>query len=360
MILDTSALVLPEGAPFRRAMLRAPQRRQPGYEAAYDNRTIFYDVFRHGDDVVLSGPPLFNLRRRFAAARFTSGGTELAPSLTDISRTQRSGLSGPAAAEVMVSMEGLEATLPVSPDGRDLFRDRRVLTTISRNNRLEWITDWLRYYVAIHEIDAVLIYDNGSDAYTLAQLDAAIGGVSGIEVAVVVDWPFPFGPQAGPDRIWDSDFCQPGMHEHARFRFLEQATQVINADIDELIVTADGRPLHRHLADSPAGGLTYAGHWIEGQPSERVARFRDFDRYDPGRTLCPTKWTIRPSAVPPDAQWSTHLFTRWSPDRTATVHYGHFRLVTTNWKYNRLKLRSADNWVQDTSLRHAMDRVFAQ
>jgi hypothetical protein len=360
MIVGTSSLTLPEDAPFRRAMLRAPQFRQPGYETAYDGRTLFYDAFRHGDDVVLSGPPLLNMRRRFGSARFLSDGDEAAASLTDINRTQRSRLLGARGEEVRIILDGLDEALAVSPDGRGLFRGRRVLFAISRNNRLEWITDWLRYYARIHEIDGVLLYDNGSDAYSLEELDAAIGGVAGISVSAVVNWPFPFGPGAGPNKVWDSDYCHASMFEHARFRFLEQAQQVVNADIDELIVTADGRPLHAHLSSSESGGLIYRGRWIEGDPAADNPRFLDFDRYDSARPPCAKKWTIRPNAVPDSAQWSNHGFVGWAPDQALDVWYGHFRLITTNWKYNRLKLRDDENWVQDVELRGAMDRAFAQ
>ena len=360
MILHTSPLALPDGAPFRRAMLRAPQFRQPGFEAAFDSRTLFYDAFRHGNDVVLSGPPLHNMRRRFGSATFTSGGSELIAELSDINRTQRSRLRGDAGDAVRVVVDGLDATLPVSPDDREMFRDRRVLTTLSRNNALEWIADWIRYYVAVHEIDAVLLYDNGSDAYTLDELEATISGIPGLAVSVVVNWPFPFGPSAGPNNVWDSDFCQPSKHEHARFRFLEQAAQVITADIDELIVTVDGRPLHAHLASAASGGLSYRGHWIEGVAGASLPRFADFDSYDPTRAPCAKKWTIRPGAVPQSAQWSTHDLIGWSPDKSLDVRYGHFRVITTNWKYNRLKLRSDEHRVRDVELRRAMDRAFAQ
>jgi len=358
MILGTSALVLPEATPLRRAMRRPAEFRQPGYEDAYDSRTLFYDVFRHGDEVVLSGPPLFNLRQPLAAARFTAGATALVASLGDIDRTQRSFLRGPAGEAVALVADGLNATLPISADGRELFQGRRVLTAISRNNRLEWIADWVTYYAAIHEVDAILLYDNGSDAYALAELDAAIGAGPGIEVAVVVNWPFPFGPRAGPDGAWDSDFCHASMHEHARFRFLETAAQVINADIDELIVTADGRPLHQHLAAARSGGLKYAGRWIEGVAGDRTPRFVDFDRYDPTRARCPPKWTIVPAAVPLAAQWSTHHFVGWSLQPAMGVRYGHFRLITTNWKYDRTKKRNSDNWVVDQVLRRDLNRAF--
>lgn len=360
MIVSTSALVLPDGTPFRRAMLRPPAQRQPGYEEAYDSRTLFYDAFRHGDDVVLSGPPLLNLRRRFAAARFTSSGVQLAASLSDINRTQRSRASG-GGDEVRIEAEGLDATLEVSPDGRHLFRDRRVLMAISRNNPLRWIADWARYYATIHEINAILLYDNGSDDYGLDELEAAISSVPGIETAVVVNWPFPFGPGAGPDGHWDADFCHASMFEHARFRFLGQAAQVINADIDELVVTADGRPLYEHLAASQSGGLSYFGRWIEGIRDDRPLSHAAFDHYDPASKPCPPKWTVRPAAVPLTAQWSIHRFAGWEPDRPATVRFGHFRQLTTNWKGDRrLKERNPETWLVDAELRRDLDRAFAQ
>lgn len=358
MILSTSSLALPEGSPLRREMPRLPEHRQPGYEAAYDGQTLFYDVYRHGDRIVLSGPPLLNLHVPLRAARFSSGARALTAHFSDLNRTQRSSLQGSASSDVAIAMDGLNATMAISPDGRDLFNGRRVLTTLSRNNRLEWIVDWIAFYARVHEIDAVLFYDNASDAYDIGSIESAISAIPGIEVVVVVSWPFPYGPGAGANKVWDSDYCQAGMLEHARFRFLEKAAQVINADVDELVVTEDGRPLHRHLAEAGKGGLMYPGRWVEGIPPQGTPRFTDFDAYDPTQPACPAKWSVRPSAVLPEAQWGTHGFVGWWPDRPSGVYYGHYRLISTNWKYARAARKGGEGLVGDEVLRRALTRAF--
>jgi hypothetical protein len=65
-------------------------------------------------------------------------------------------------------------TFSVSPNESDMFRDRRVIFTMSKDNPIEWILDWVRFNRDIHGADAVLIYDNGSSAYDSATLSAAL------------------------------------------------------------------------------------------------------------------------------------------------------------------------------------------
>lgn len=84
-----------------------------------------------------------------------------------------------------------------------------MLTTLSKNNPLEWLREWV-VYVAEHGIDAVLIYDNGATRYEPEELLRTLAAVGGMQRACVVDWPFPYCPGGGPANRWDSDFCQYG------------------------------------------------------------------------------------------------------------------------------------------------------
>ncbi|WP_216075142.1 hypothetical protein, partial [Acinetobacter baumannii] len=81
------------------------------------------------------------------------------------------------------------------------------------------IQDWVRFSRDVHGADAVLIYDNGSTSYSLADLAGALGALDGIAVARVVSWPYKFGPQGfDAKRFWDSDYGQHGVWEHGRRR----------------------------------------------------------------------------------------------------------------------------------------------
>ncbi len=50
------------------------------------------------------------------------------------------------------------------------FRDCRVIFTLSRDNELDWIRDWVRFNRDVHGADAVLLYDNRSTLYTRGRI----------------------------------------------------------------------------------------------------------------------------------------------------------------------------------------------
>jgi hypothetical protein len=83
--------------------------------------------------------------------------------------------------------------------------------------------------------------------------------VPGLAVGVVVDWPFLYDIQ---DHSYPefTDFCQYGVLEHARHRFLAEARAVVNADIDEFPITKRGELLFDIALRSGTGYLKYGGH----------------------------------------------------------------------------------------------------
>ena len=49
-------------------------------------------------------------------------------------------------------------------------RQTRILSTLQKNNRSRWIKDWIRYYREYFDIDAVVLYDNGSENIDLPNI----------------------------------------------------------------------------------------------------------------------------------------------------------------------------------------------
>lgn len=245
------------------------------------------------------------------------------------------------------------------PDLSAFFAGRRVIFTLSKNNRLEWIQDWVRYHRDVHGADAVLFYDNQSSAYTANELAAALGELSGIERLCVVSWPFRYGPQGiDAKRCWDSDFCQYGALEHARRLFLPRARAAMNCDIDELVVSNNGVSAFEAAERSYRGVLRYHGYWVHGlrditrpATADAPARFIDFDHYlHHGRQprlgflpvsgsddVCAPKWTVVPSRCPDTAQWAPHRIKGWinALPLDRNFSFRHFREIGNHWKYDR-------------------------
>lgn len=357
-IVRPSPTLLTDFSAARRLSVRPMEAREDDYEAKFDAETLFFDSFLGiRGRIVLVGPPFLNLRAAMEAATIEAlpSGRPCRFELRELDRHGQIHVEAPDGTRSLVVTSALgRVEVSVQPSEVDVFAGRRVVFTQSRNNDLAWIQDWARYTRDAHGADAVLLYDNASTRYDSAAVAEALGAVSGIRAVRVVEWPFKYGPQ-GLDarRFWDSDFCQHGAWEHARRRFLEAAASVQNADIDELVLSDDGRSVFAAAEADPFGILRYRGRWVvgtgdEGAPAHPV-RHADFDTVQRERferrfgliarnvLACPAKWTLVPWRCPDRAQWRVHTVGHWPAAlRTSRAFgYRHFREINDNWKYKR-------------------------
>ena len=252
VVCRTNSVSLSEFTDKRREATRPLAFRGENFERDFDSTTLFYDAVQVSKSTVaLFAPPSSTSRatspRQLSLAAGGPQGTDEAP------RPPRPIVAGHSRASR--PDPGIERTgdlhVSVSPNESEMFRDRRVIFTMSKDNPIEWILDWVRFNRDIHGADAVLIYDNGFSAYDSATLSAALRSVPGIRCSVVMEWPFKYGPQgANSWDHWDSDFCQLGAWEHARWRFLQNARSAMNSDIDELVLSKSdnrcSRPPNSH------------------------------------------------------------------------------------------------------------------
>jgi hypothetical protein len=346
---------------LRREPTRPPEHRGPSFAAEFDDDTLFFDAFRCGDGrrAVLVGPPLFNLAEPLADLAVTAlpGGARVPFRLRQLDRHARITAAlpeGASALKLNSSLGTVEVALGES--GAPRFDGRRVLMTLSKDNPLPWIQDWIRFHRDRHGADAVLLYDNRSSLYGPEELLEALRAVAGLRAAMVVPWPFKYGPQGTRDGFWDSDFCQNGALEDARWRHLGTAASVLNGDVDELVTGPAGESVFTAAERSWFGVMRYPGRWVVGIQGESPApsngalvRHRDFDRIlrrSPARrygvlpmdgNACPPKWTVVPRRTPEGAQWRAHSIAGWPAARLVSGRFGfrHMRPISTQWKYDR-------------------------
>jgi len=353
-------LVMTEGH-IRREPVRPPAYRQLDFAEQFDSETLIFDAFFHREnEVLLTAPPFLNLLpllRKMVITAAPSGKT-CKFRMRTLDRHGQIHVDVPSQTRSLVlSSEIGQFQIEPQANHSDFFADARVLFTLSKNNRLEWIQDWIRYHRDIHGATGVLIYDNKSTKYSQEDLLGAISAISGIDRACVVDWPFRYGPQGlDAKRFWDSDFCQSGAWEHARWAFLQRARSAMNADVDELVISEDGSSVFDAAERSHLGIVRYRGHWVHGfMGRTRIAdeqspiRVVDFDHYlrhsvrrrwglFPVRVdACPPKWTVVPSRCPDRAQWAPHRIKGWAKSLPLRRNFSfrHFREIGDGWKYDR-------------------------
>jgi hypothetical protein len=346
------------GAP-KREPVRPKAQRGADFDEKFDAETFAFDCFRMPDGkVALLGPSLFNLSPLVAQMRVEAlpSGADAGFVVTELERHVRIIVDAPEGTQALrLHLPTGKADVEVQDGESDLFAGRRVLLTISQNNHFDWIRDWVAFARDHHGADALLLYDNGSTHYSTAELRDALSDIEGMQAIRVVDWPFKFGPQGILGGLWDSDFCQLGAWEHARWRYLAKARSVQNADIDELLLSKRGRSVFEATESSLFGVLSYRGRWVMGTDRTQIPlgseerRHQDYDtvlRVEQGRRFgflpidkaaCPTKWTLVPAKCPTKGQWGMHSVYGWPASRLISrdFSYRHFREISNSWKYAR-------------------------
>lgn len=362
-VLDVSLVRLAEDSALRRMPLRPMVEWTESFWKGFDNRTVFVDAFQVGPDVMLVGPALENLAIPLQNAVWRCDGAEITtPDIADAHLINITRLKnvGPVQS-VMISGDGFELGFRVNPNFRDLFRGRKAILTVSKDNPLIWIKDWLKFHHDHHGTDAVLIIDNGSTAYTMEELRAALASVPGIAIAVVVQIDIPYGPGPNASGRWDANYFQFTAIEYARWKFLTHAAGVIQGDIDELILTDDGRSIYEHAADDGQGVCCYYGRFFEriDEPREETPRHRDVVHYDPDTKRSGSKWTVIPERNPDHFQWLVHSVRGYSKT-VDDVLMRHLMLINTGWKYKYAPVRfDPKKHLLDAELADALAESFA-
>lgn len=357
---------------------RPVELRNATYAERYDWETLFYDVYRAGRHVVLQGPPLLNLLEPLKLSTpferaFRGRFGPFFPRARHFGQKKRGEIWLASDADHL-HVEGPIGTydVAVQPDMAPVFAGRRVITTLSKDNDLRWIADWVRFYCRYHGADGVLVYDNGSTAYSIAELQATLEDAAQGAPAIAVSWPFPYGPQGGRagavngvEADWDSDFCQTGSLQHARHRFLRHARSILNVDIDEMVIAeaAQSQSIFAATEASRSGFIKFAGRWIGTHAAPGVTRdtcrHADFLYRDlPDECTCPPKWCLVPGRGDrPSDSWSVHNLFGAKANRVidSRFTYRHMRGITNSWKEDRWAADGADRAAlpRDTALEQA-------
>tara|TARA_R100000365_G_C2744896_1_gene73644 strand:- start:2161 stop:3327 length:1167 start_codon:yes stop_codon:yes gene_type:complete len=338
---------------------RSPRRPRPaGFWTAFEDRALYYDAFRaeNGRDVLLVGPTPLNLRAGLEAARYSalpSGaalGAELFPSRSTM-LTRLADVPDDASA-VRVEAFGEIFDLAIQPNFSASLSGARILFTINKNNRLEWVADWANWHASLHGTDTVILFDNGSTEYTIDKLEATLAAVEGLKTVIVIDVPHKFGPIDTSVLVtkFYPRFLQISMTNLALRRFGMRAEGLLDCDIDEL-AWAGGQSAYERAELSALGVVRMRGRWIEAtRAPDAPARHHAFRHRlaDFRHRLSPSKWVLDPRR-----EWVRSLevhpylhrihgappAARKHDDKTV---FFHFKGINTNWKEERTTIKGVD------------------
>ena len=368
-----ASIKLPADSAFERDRPRPEHLRQPGYDDVYDFRTLFYDAFlwRAGCEVRLIGPQLLNFEKHVLAGQISLVDGDRTVPLSFALHHKRKvaylDVTLPAAMQTGPTLRFDFGPLGVhvitaNASGLGLFAGHRVAFTMFKYESNTWLRDWAYFNAAYHGATALLVYHNACPDRATAEIAEALKGIPNVQVCLVSDWPFPFGPIDGGTGIWDSNYCKPAMFEHARWRFLAEARSVLNTDIDELVITKGHRSIFEIAEQAPERHVRFFGHWVTGDQAARgldTRRHKDFDKIanDPDDIEVEPKWAVVPGALTDENRWLIHSVTHAKPLvlQPSDVGLRHFRHINSKWKIDRFAVSGPLE--TDTLLQEAFQKI---
>ncbi len=299
-------MVIPEHLPFRRESTIPERYRDERFHLLHEDRVVVYDAVRSADGqgLILTCPPLYNLWPALRDGLRVDGKR---PSGLRRHRIFRGGnqqsdqiiLRAPEGAGITMLIGDHELVLPVRASETDAFRGRRLLMTISRNNDLDWITEWVRFHVRAHGADAVVLYDNNSDHYRPDDIVASLASVEGLAVARVVETPFAYGGDLEmPNRRNFAFRLQTAIFNLTRRDIAAEARAVLNCDIDELVIPKTQQSVFDAACRAALGGITIGGIWVFPATLDAAPCAQHHHVWRPAADWrSAPKWCARPSGI---------------------------------------------------------------
>ena len=215
----------------------------------------------------------------------------------------------------------------------------RVLYTLQKDNKIEWIIDWIKFYCKYHHPTVVIIYDNNSDSYSVEYLQHVLNEMPC--PVIVCSFPFKFGPKHGFGH--DSDkFCQEVALEHLRYSIDVNDTTILNIDIDELLFTPNDS-IFEVLVLEELTSISFDGKWIHldknnlNKVTLDLIRHTDHSIVD-NSTEVHKKYIVSLKHLMDSSTLFTHRITglsKYNQICRNDIIFLHFRQISTNWRYNR-------------------------
>ena len=242
-------VVIPKDSPVQKRFPRLYEI-PSGEETKIDTATLFYDIFLDpsANRLIGLGPAFLNLKKDLVPMSLICRGSKLNYELEEIKGVtffQSETLNEIPNSQFNVDFqfEAFNQTVVIDPIFDMKFRSspdyRLTLTTVQKDNPIEWVHDWLLWHHRAFGVQRLILYDNGSE--NLDELIAQMSGKSFELEIVLVDWPFPHG-------VEPYKYCQLGSLNHCRLRFPVPKGYCINLDVDEYLVASENNLLN--LLDS--------------------------------------------------------------------------------------------------------------
>lgn len=355
MVGELNSVFLPEDSKTLRQPILPEIPRSDQFMAEFDQRGIFYSVFRDisGRRVWFLGPELLSLKDEILPIWVVGGQSKKRTKIRLIKNEHALvGFADLPEVDDKVHVDIGADTLSVGVGGNHsvAFKDSRIVYCISKENDLRWISDWAHFYVKEHAADTFVIFDNNSSAYSTQDIEMALNKVPGVKKAIAIDWPFIYGahdPVAQKlGKPYHFLFAQPVAHMELFLRYGIQSKSILNVDIDELVVSTKRESIFDVVEQRVFGCIKFDRFLVEnvrerddGHESSSFCGFHFRDKERLGRQNPWKKWAIAPSKLkltqPVPMLWTHRVYGAINPyPASKEFKCYHFAGITTNWREN--------------------------
>lgn len=308
----------------------------------YDQKTLFYDVYYDCTvgKIYIFCPKLLNFELMIGSLDFKVDGNSV--NKLNIKRYKKFDIiyfDSKNGSELSFEIKGFTYFVPIQKNISELFEDKKVLCAITKNNKIHWIVDWMIHHNLHHGANAVLLFDNGSDSYSVDDLDYHLSKVPGYDNVSIVSVPLPYGPlPKTANGLGRAKFLQSSLLNLAKMRFFQKAKGVLSVDIDELVVTKNGVNVFEQLSKSFFGFVAFKGEWRFSLIDPDKVSHKDHIYYSGDFGSCPPKYCYNPNGVFGKFTLGIHSFEFLSHKFipiSRSINYLHFRSISTSWKNKR-------------------------
>ena len=390
------------GSGLQRQSKLPPRHRPKGYEEGFDADTLWYDAIQKGYQLYLMCPKLNNLASKIRSARWWVNERQV-----DFQRIRFYRFHDVVELQLPIHMQAQTLTVEidswlgssnVAQPQPQLFAGLNTVVVMNKNNSLRWVSDFLRFHIHHHRLEGVIIMDNNSTSYDLADLEDTICS-TGLRQYLIISAPFKFGPYfpqlEKPYLLFNGEIfyaekhLQTALLNSVQLRYLFKARAVLNCDIDELAYTPK-TTIFDLAVSSPLGLVSLPVIWrysnpVNSDPTQHAAhRLKHFAlTCEP----CHAKWCVNPSGLINrfPLSWNLHWLELEQHERSTVLmflsyrishalnyifknvslllcrhaKFWHCRSTTTGWKSGRKSTPPITQLIPDPECEAALNAVFS-
>ena len=314
----------------------------------YDYDTLIYNIFLSYDnsELVIIGPPLFNFYEKCFPLHFDGFGKNI--------KIQKNSDT----CKFTETQFFFKITIPIDinnvkkhNDIKMIFKNKqnipfkipknnykcgdRILVTKQKDNKIQWISDWISHYQTKYKVSNIIVFDNNSK--NTLELSNKLADNS---VKII-----PYKYNFGVPKTHQTSFFQNTILEIAKLQFCKTGVILFNFDIDELLQIIPHKLNTLFLNNNKKINLTFREWRVPmtiNNKSKYNYSFGDFKykKREASKKGYAPKYIV---TIDKKTSLGIHNANNGIPTSFLDDCFFHYSGINTNWKHNRSNLENPES-----------------